>query len=175
MNSPLLKAIRDIPNQLLISIDSGIFREKSDLKAARNALFVAHLIKLFGLMLFLREVSQIPKIDLKNKIKWLKFFCVSLLSRESLIIGDNIFELYSSWPTGATILVDELKKIFNSHPRSIMWEFTKAACNIFKAAFNAATLSEEEAQTKQIAFIFRNSTTEKVFQMWGELSKSLKK
>ncbi len=183
MNFPSFTAIRNIPNQL--SVDSKNFYTMNDLKVARNALFMANLIKLFGLALFLGEVSRILKIDPKiklrapmTKLKWLKFFWVSILSRECLIIGDNVFELYGRRPAGATIFLHESKmqeladKKFKDWSLSYLWDI---AVNTGKAAFSTATQPEEVALIKQIAFIFQNSTTEKAFQIWHELSKNFKK
>ena len=113
-----------------------------------------------------------------TKMKWLKLAWITLLSRECLIVVDNLFELYGKRSAAATIFLHESKlqeltnKEFQKWSLSSLWD---TAINTSKAAFETATQPEEVALLKQIAFIFQNTVTEKVFQIGHELSKNFKR
>jgi len=179
LNFQSFTAIRNIPNQL--SVDPKNFSNMSDHENARIALFMANFIKLIGIASFLLELKHVLNIGpttkysaLMNKLKWLKCFGITLLSRDCLIVGDNVFELYCIRPAITTLFLHESKlneltdKKLKNLSLSFLWN---VGVNSGKAALSTVNRSEEEVIKKHISFLLRNSFIEEIIQIGKQLSK----
>jgi len=183
LNFPFFSALKNIPNQLYV--DPQNFTQRSDFEAARKALLMSNLIKLCGAAFFIGEMSRILKADPKTqlrphmtKMKWLKLAWITVLSRECLIVGDNLFELYGKRPAAAPIFLHESKIKELANKEFQKWSLSSlgnTCINTCKAAFETVSQPEEVAFIKQSVFIFRTTITEKVFQIGYEVSKNFKR